>query len=140
MDLYDVLRILWRRKGTILLVLFLSCGSAYTVSKLMPKVYEGRATLIFPERAPGGAGGLASLLSDAGLSRLPGLAGGDGMLGGSQATVEVVEAMLRSRTLATQVVQDCDLERVYKVSSLDGAVRRFQADTTVKQEKAQALQ
>jgi uncharacterized protein involved in exopolysaccharide biosynthesis len=139
MDLFDALQIIWRRKGMILVILILSCGSAYAVSKLLPKAYEGRTTLIFP-RGDSGRGVLASFLSSAGLKGGTGLPGLGSLLGESQAQPEVIEAMLRSRTLATRVALACDLQRVYKTASLEKTVRRLQDATTIRSDKTEALQ
>jgi succinoglycan biosynthesis transport protein ExoP len=139
MDLFDALQIVWRRKAMILAVLFLSCGGAFVASKLLPKAYEGRVTLIFPHSENGG-GTLASLLSSAGLhggGNLPGLGG---LLGDSQASAEVVDAMLRSRTLATRVAIACDLKRVYKTASLEKTVRRLQDATSIRNDRTAAMQ
>lgn len=140
MDLYDALRLLWRRKGLIALVVVVACSSAYGVSKLLPKVYEAKTTLIFPRQDLGGDGVLSSLLSSPALSRFAGLAGVGGLPGDSQASVEVIEAMLRSRTLAERVARACDLQAVYRTASPEQTVRRLQGATTIKTEKRHSLQ
>lgn len=139
MDLFDALQILWRRKGMILVILILSCGSAYGVSKLLPKAYEGRTTLIFP-RSEGGGSTLASFLSSSGMKGSGSLPGLGGLLGEAPPSAELVEALLRSRTLATRVALTCDLKRVYKTASLEKTVRRLQDATTIRSDKTEALQ
>jgi uncharacterized protein involved in exopolysaccharide biosynthesis len=139
MDLFDILKILWRRKGLIAFVFVVSCGSAYLTSKLLPKAYEGRTTLIFPQPELGGSGVLSQVLSNSAFSRLAGLPGLGGLAGGSQASVEVIESMLRSRTLAERVALACDLPRVYKTRSMEKTVTQLRRATTVKTEKQQSL-
>jgi polysaccharide biosynthesis transport protein len=139
MDLFDILQIVWRRKRMILAILILACGSAYAVSKLLPKAYEGRTTLIFP-RSDRGGGALASLLSSAGMRGGGGLSGLGSLLGESQASADVVEAMLRSRTLATRVALACDLKRVYQTPSLEKTVRQLQDATTIRNGKSDELE
>jgi uncharacterized protein involved in exopolysaccharide biosynthesis len=140
MDLFDALRIVWRRKGLILLVFGLSCGSAFLVSRLVPKIYEGRTSLIFPQRSNSGSGALSSLLSSIGAEKLSGLSGLGGLAGDSTASAEILEAMLRSRTLATRVALACDLQRVYRLRSLERTVRKLQDATSIKGDKTQSLQ
>jgi uncharacterized protein involved in exopolysaccharide biosynthesis len=139
MDLFEALQIVWRRKGLILLVLFLTCGSAYGVSKLLPKAYEAQTTLIFPRADAASAGALASLLSGTGLGRMSGFPGIGGLVGGSQTSAETVEALLRSRTLATRVVQELDLQRVYHTRTLEQTVKALQNATTIRTEKTEAM-
>jgi uncharacterized protein involved in exopolysaccharide biosynthesis len=139
MDLYDVLKLLWRRKGTLALVFVLACSSAYGTSKLLPKAYEGRTTLIFPQPEMDSGGVLSQVLSSSAFGRLSGLSGLGGVLGGSQASVDLIQAMLKSRTLAERVASACDLQRVYKTRSMEQTVKTLQRATTVRSEKEQAL-
>ena len=48
----DILRILWRRKGVIFLVLSVSLGTSAYVSRRTPRRYRGEAELMLVQRAP----------------------------------------------------------------------------------------
>lgn len=55
MHLDDFIRILWRRKWTLVITVILTTGATYFVSKSLPKVYSSTATLFVGDRNQAGS-------------------------------------------------------------------------------------
>lgn len=110
----------WRKLifiNTLLLAIL-----AVLISMLLPKWYTASA-LILPPADQQGAGGLTSFLSNLPLSSL-----GIGSPSGSEQTYI---AILKSRTLATDVIHKYKLKNFYETNTIEETLENFYADYDV---------
>lgn len=114
-DLLNVVRILDRWKRFIGLVVGVTAVVAVIASFFLPKWYAARSTLIPPQQSELG-GSLLSLVQGI---NLPGIGGITPASGESQLFL----AILDSRTLREKLIRDFDLLTVYKVKTMDDALR-----------------
>lgn len=101
-SLFEYVNILSRRKGTVIVVTVLVLIAVGAVLAFLPRTYEGKVTLIFPESGEGGFGTQLAHLT--GLS-IPG--GGSAGLSGRN----IYTTVLQSRTISQKVCQRLDLGR-----------------------------
>ena len=115
-NLLELLQVIVRRKGFILIF----CTAAVILSVLyslsLKNIYTATAKLLPPQKESGG--GLSALLSQAG--GLAGLAGG-GM--GSGGASDLYLGILKSRSVADAVVKRLDLQKEFKTKTLEDARR-----------------
>lgn len=123
-DILNYVRILGRWRRFILGLVALAAVGSLAASYLLPKWYRARSTLIPPRSDSELGSSLSSLMS--GLT-LPGIGN---VLPGS-AEIELFLAILDSRTLRERLVRDFDLQKIYKVRTMDDAVRAQRALATV---------
>jgi uncharacterized protein involved in exopolysaccharide biosynthesis len=114
--LLDYWRIVWRARWWLLLMTAAAMGVAFGVTRAQPKVYSARATILIPREIPGSSLSAslgAMLLGSAGGGRDGGGSGGGGLLslpavslgvGGASTNQEAWVAMLKSRTLRSEVM------------------------------------
>lgn len=108
------LRILWRRKLSILLSgavgLILLAIYAYT----QPLSYTATATFLPPQSGEGMSGSAAMLTQLSGLSAA-------GLLGGGKSQADLCIGILKSRTVADKLIERFHLMELYKVKKLSVA-------------------
>jgi tyrosine-protein kinase Etk/Wzc len=105
----DLLIVMAKRKWLILGLPFCMAILAAIGSFLVPFVYTGTIKLLPPQQAPSTAGALLSQLG--GLGGLASLAGG--VLGSSRVN-DIYIAMLKSRTVADNLIARFDLQKYYE--------------------------
>jgi len=100
-NLLELWRVMVRRWKMIAVLFFASTLTTLIISLLLPKIYQAKATLL-PLESPE-----ASL--SATLAALGGIAGEAGVSIGKSTPAEKFEAVLKSRTLAENVIQKLNL-------------------------------
>ncbi|MBI5855056.1 MAG: hypothetical protein HZB35_07485 [Nitrospirae bacterium] len=131
--LLDYWRVVWKRRwligglfvGLVLLVMVMSL--------LAPKIYEASTSILPPVAEPsgGGMGAAAALLGSQGMSiSLPGM---------PATPVDLFVAMLKSKTLAEELVQRFNLMQVYKSKAEEDAVRTLESSTRITTSKEKVI-
>ena len=113
-----------REKKIILQFMLVAAGlTAIIVFFIMKPVYTGEAMFLPPQTAPGSA-----------MSQIAGQLGSlgsiGGMLGGLKSPSDVYLGVLESRTIADSLVQEFDLQKVYKTKRLSDAVKQLRKNST----------
>jgi len=111
------------RKKFILGMTLVAAVAAAGISLLIPNVYRASARLLPPQQAQSGAMGL--------LSQLGGAAGMAGGLAGIKSPNELYVGMLRSRTVADQLLDQHGLLKVYDTGSREKARLQLAADSAI---------
>ena len=112
-----------RHKKRIILVTMGVAVTAVAISLTLPNVYKAGTKLLPPQQAQSGAAGL--------LSQLGGAAGMAGGIAGLKNPNELYVGMLKSRTVADQLVKQFDLAKVYEVNSVEEARKLLERRTVV---------
>ena len=108
-DLGSVLRTLYRGRKTLIIVVAVSLVLALAADFLIPPGYTSTASFIPPNAT--GSSGAAALAGQ--LSQLSGL--GAGVLGGAvKSSSDLYVGILKSHSIASEIVQRFELKRVYK--------------------------
>ncbi len=120
-NLLDYWRVLMKRRGIIMTVVGVVTVIAIIYSLLVPKVYMSSATIM--PVSGGGGGGLAAMAAQ--LGGLPFLGG----LGGVADTpTQKFMALLRSQTLAEDIVNEFDLMKVFFEGDWDKKAGKWKTD------------
>ena len=111
-----------------------SVVTAFVVSYfILPKTYESTASIL-PPAEPKGGGGLSTLLAASGAAQVLG-----GVLPLPSSNKDIFVAMLKSRTMADEVIRQFDLVRVYGLQNssalMQGARNQVQAAMNVRLSK-----
>ena len=124
------------RKHAVLLmtVCVLSILGAFVVSLRVPKVYEATAALLAPKESQGSSERLALLLTAPGVNQLIG-----GMLPSMARNRDVFVSILKSRTMAQDVVERFRLKERYQVRYLEDAINSLKDDTRISISKEGAI-
>lgn len=101
----DYFRIVWRRKGMILVLTALSVLTTLVVSLMLPRYYASEAVILVTAPEAGGLG--------AALSANPIAGALTGSLGGLSSPADKILVFLKSRTIAEMLVKRFDLVRVF---------------------------
>jgi tyrosine-protein kinase Etk/Wzc len=122
-DLIGVATLLLREKKSILkFVLVAAILSAILTYVVMRPMYTAQATFIPPQNAPG-----------SGLSQLAGQLGSlsaMGSLGGLKTSGDVYLGILGSRTIADDLIERFDLEKVYRTKRVSDIEKKLKARST----------
>jgi tyrosine-protein kinase Etk/Wzc len=124
--LLSLLSILARSRRTLLL--FTSAGLiiAVIIALLLPVHYTSTASFLPPgANSSSGAAVLAGQLS-----QLSGLGGGAGLLGAAKTPGDLYIGILKSRSIASQLVKRFDLQHVYKVKKESQAEKLLASHST----------
>lgn len=123
MSLMDYVRVLLRYKNMIIFITVTVSICAIIISSLLPKSYEAHAVII-PISSRGG-GGVSSSLS----SQLGGLASIAGVsLSGSAGDAEKILTILRSRSLAENVIKNNNLMPILFWKNWDSKANKWKDD------------
>jgi uncharacterized protein involved in exopolysaccharide biosynthesis len=130
-NLLDYLRVLKKRGRMILGLCFVSVATAFVLSYfVLPKIYESTASIL-PPADPKGGGGLSTLLATSGAAQFLG-----GALPFPSSNKDIFVAMLKSRTMADEVIRELDLLRVYGLQDsntpMQSARGRLQGATNIR--------
>lgn len=117
-NLLDYLRVLKKRGRMILGLCFVSVATAFVLSYfVLPKIYESTASIL-PPAEPKGGGGLSTLLAASGAAQVLG-----GVLPLPSSNKDIFVAMLKSRTMADEVIRQFDLVRVHDLEKSAAPMR-----------------
>jgi tyrosine-protein kinase Etk/Wzc len=123
-DLFALFLTLRRGKRTIFLATLGCFALATMVAFLLPFQYTSVASFIPPNL--GGGSSMATALA----GQLSALGGGD-ILGGGKNPADLYAGILRSRSIASELVKRFDLMHVYRAKKESQAERALDANTTV---------
>lgn len=124
-NLLDYWHVVWRRRWLITVLCSTSIVAALILGLLSPKIYEARATVLLPRE--GGGSGLLPALGAIGLAQqISGVS-----LPSFTPNRDVFLGVLKSRTMASRLVERFSLREYYGVQYLDDAVRGLQGDTKI---------
>jgi len=125
LDLRDVFRAAWSRKGRILAVTIATMALTLGICFLLPKWYRATAVILPPEESD-----LLSNMSLAqrALTKFPAF----GILEDYYTPADIFKAILSSRSLQEEIVEQFHLQSVYKKKSLEKAVKELKDNCRVK--------
>lgn len=124
-NLLDYWRVIWRHKWLIGVLCFASILGALTFSLYSPKIYESTATILTPRE-----GGGSNLLSALGASGLAQQIAGIG-IPSLTPNRDVFISILKSRTIAEEMVSQFKLKDYYKSKHAEDAIKSLQDATKV---------
>ncbi len=126
-NLLDYWRVLRKRGKMILGIFLLSIVTAGFITHfVMPKIYESTATVLPVKESGGGGAGIAAALAASGAG--PFLAG---LLPSGGTSRDSFVAILKSRTMAQEIVDRFRLKEHYDVQYMDLAIQRLQGATNI---------
>lgn len=123
-----------KHAGLLMMVCGVSVLGAFVVSLRMPKVYESTAALLAPKESQVGPERLTLLLATPGASQLLG-----GMPPLMARNRDVFVSILKSRTMAQDVVERFRLKDRYQVRYLEDAINQLKNDTKISVSKEGAI-
>src|SRR5712692_11258181 len=129
-SLLDLLIVLAKHKRIVLGVPFVLAVAAAIISLLLPNIYTGTTRILPPQQSASAASALLNQLGGAlgGLGGLGGLAGG---ALGVRNPNELYVGMLRSRTVADNMISRFELGKLYGEDRLSDVRKRLEKDTTI---------
>lgn len=127
-SLLDLLQVLVKRRALILFITLATIVLSAGYSLTLKNIYSATARILPPQKE--GGGGLSALLGQAG--GLAALAAGAGLGGGSDLYVSI----LKSRSLADDVITKLDLTSKLKATNADIARQRLAAKVKIVAEKS----
>ena len=125
--LLDLLIVLAKHKKLVLGLPFVVAVLAAGISLLLPFSYTGTTKILPPLQNQSGAAAMLAQLGG-GLSSLAGLAGG---IAGIRSPNEVYIGMLKSRTVADNLIQRFDLMRIYEEKYPSRARKKLEGLTNI---------
>ena len=126
-SLLDLLIVLAKHKKLVLGVPFGAAVIAAGISLLMPNIYTGTTRILPPQQSASAASALLSQLGSA-AGGLAGLAGG---AIGIRNPNDLYVGMLKSRTVADNIIARFELGKVYDEDYLSNTRRRLEKETTI---------
>jgi uncharacterized protein involved in exopolysaccharide biosynthesis len=124
-NLLDYWRVVWKYKWLIGALFVSSVTAALVVSLSSPNIYESETTILTPKEVSGsgllGALGIAGLGQQIGGISLPSLT----------PNRDIIISLLKSRTLAKNLVGELKLQDYYKAGRVDDAIGSLQGATKV---------
>lgn len=127
-------RIIRKHAGLLVTVCGVSVLGAFALSLWMPKVYEATAAILAPKESQVAPERLTLLLAAPGASQLLG-----GMPPLMARNRDVFVSILKSRTMAQDVVERFQLKDRYQVRYLEDAIHRLKSDTKISVSKEGAI-
>jgi len=133
-SLLDYWRVLWRYKWLIGVLCVSSVTAALVAGLLSPNIYESETTILTPKEI--GGSGLLSALGIAGLGQqIGGIS-----LPSLTPNRDIIISLLKSRTLAKNLVGELKLQDYYKAGRVDDAIGSLQGATKVSVSKEGIIQ
>src|SRR5712691_8235599 len=126
-SLLDLLIVLAKHKRIVLGVPLIAAIAAATISLLMPNIYTGTTRLLPPQQSASSATALLNQLGGAAGV----LAGASGGALGIRNPNDLYVGMLKSRTVADNLISRFELSKVYDEDRLSDARKRLEKETTV---------
>jgi tyrosine-protein kinase Etk/Wzc len=126
-NLLDYWRIVRKRLRLLAVLCVVAVLATMGYSLWMPKVYESTATILTPDERGARNLGLATALAASGIVQsVPGLS-----MPSMTPQRDIFVSILKSRTMAQDVVERFNLQQRYGVPFLSDAIRRLLSSTTV---------
>jgi uncharacterized protein involved in exopolysaccharide biosynthesis len=126
-NLLDYWRVLKKRGWMILGLTIVSAFAAgYYSYFILPKIYESKASILAPRESGGGGANLAAALAAAGAGQFLG-----GLIPGGGSNRDTFIAILKSRTMAEDLVGRLKLKEYYKIESTERAIGALQGATDI---------
>src|SRR6266513_1808426 len=126
-SLLDLLIVLAKHKVIVLGVPFITAIVAAIVSLLLPNIYTGTTRILPPQQSASAASALLSQLGGA----VGGLAGVAGGALGIRSPNDLYVGMLKSRTVAGNLIGRFDLNKVYDQKLESSTRNTLQSNTTI---------
>lgn len=134
-QLVERFRLVWLSRAFLLRASLAGLLCSTLIAFLIPKRYVATTRLMPPDSDSTGQLALVSALS--GQSGL--LSGMAGNLLGIQTTGDLFIGVLRSRSVADQVITRCSLEAAYGVSSIDSAREELERNTAITEDRKSGI-
>jgi len=126
-NLLDYWRVLKKRGWMIIGLVFVSVFTAGFYSYfVMTKIFESKASILGPRESGGGGAGLAAALAASGAGQFLG-----GLMPGGGSSQAVFLAILKSRTMAQDLVERFNLKEYYKAKHTEAAINGVQGATDI---------
>jgi uncharacterized protein involved in exopolysaccharide biosynthesis len=133
-EFQEPVRVLWRRKWTIIPIVLVGTLLAGIITPFMPKIYTAKAILIFP--SPADSGGLLGAMG-----ALSGQFGGVlGLPSGPGISQDTVTVILESQTVQGEIVREYDLKRHYASSDAQAAMEKLGRRSTIRHTRAGSVE
>ena len=126
-SLLDLLIVLAKHKRIVVGVPFIVAIGAAMFSLLLPNIYTGSTRILPPQQSASAATALLSQLGGA----FGGVAGAAGGTLGIRNPNDLYVGMLKSRTVADNLIARFDLKKMYEQELQSGARRSLQDNTTI---------
>jgi tyrosine-protein kinase Etk/Wzc len=123
----DLASMIWRRRWLVTALCLVAAFGTYGASKLLPKWYESTATLVTPKEGSGGL--LSGLMASGMIQQNPGV--GVPSLPSFTPNRDLLVGVLKSRTIAQNIVERFGLQARYRVSYIDDAIKQLRDVTTI---------
>src|SRR5712691_4880300 len=123
----DLLIVLARHKRVILGVPLISAVGAAAISFLLPNIYTGTTRILPPQQSASAASALLTQLGGA----LGGFLGAAGGSVGIRNPNDLYVGMLKSRTVADNLISRFEMRKVYDEDRLSDARKRLEKETTI---------
>src|SRR6266852_3560544 len=127
-SLLDLLIVLAKHKRIVLGVPFVAAIAAAIISLLLPNIYTGTTKILPPQQSASAASALLNQLGGA-FGGLLGAAGGTAL--GVRNPNDLYVGMLKSRTIADNVISRFELGKVYDEDRLSDVRKRLEKETTI---------
>lgn len=121
--LLELVIIVAKRKKLISIITLVAAIVSAAISLSMPNLYKSNVKLLPPQQAQSGAAAL--------LSQLGGVAGMAAGAAGLKNPNDLYVAMLKSRTIADQLIAQFDLKRVYDLEEQEKARKKLENNTVI---------
>src|SRR6266849_2072077 len=126
-SLLDLLIVLAKHKRTVLGIPFVVAIAAVIISLLIPNIYTGTTRILPPQQSASAASALLSQLG----GQLGGFAGAAGGALGIRNPNDLYVGMLKSRTVADNLIARFDLTKIYEQELQSGTRNILQNNTTI---------
>src|SRR5712691_11110208 len=123
----DLLIVLARHKRVILGVPLISAVGAAAISFFLPNIYTGTTRILPPQQSASAASALLNQLGGA----LGGFLGAAGGAVGIRNPNDLYVGMLKSRTVADNLISRFEMRKVYDEDRLSDARKRLEKETTI---------
>src|SRR5512138_2447094 len=132
-NLLDYWRVIIKYKLLILgLTLVSTFAAGFYCYFIATKIYESKASILGPKESTGGGAGLAALLSASGGGATQFLGG---LMSGGGTNRDTFVAILKSRTMAEELVDRFKLHDYYNVKFKEQAIKALEGVTDIKVSK-----
>ncbi len=124
-NLFSHVRVVWTHRRLVGITLVVTFLVILAISLFSTKIYVSTATILAPQETRG-VGMTNALAASAMLPSIPGLS-----LGALTPNRDIFISILKSRTMAEEVVKRFNLQEAYRLSKAGDVVRRVQESVTV---------
>jgi uncharacterized protein involved in exopolysaccharide biosynthesis len=125
LDLRNVMAAVWRERRFVILVTVITMLVTLGIGFLLPRWYRSTVIILPPEESDLMAN---MALAQRALTRFPAF----GILEDYFTPADIYKAVLGSRTVQEEVIEKYDLQRVYKIKSVEKTVKEYKTHYKVK--------